>query len=282
MRLLRATACLGMVTGCSDEGADGGPATQHGVRVVSLSPGVTATVVAIGAGDLLVGRTPWCVGVDSVPVVGTLLDFHAERLASVSPTVILVQPPAQGLSDTLGEFAARRRWTLSTHQLESIDDVRRLIHDLPRILATDASDPRAGAMETASKQLAQRLDDCLTPLPGTDRLGRTLALLAGGESPDALAFGDDTYLAQAIGSMGVKGALGRPGYPALSLEAILAIHPDTVLVVGSRSAALRDRLAVLMPGARLISAAHRGLLQPGGGLVDGLTQLRRELAEALR
>ncbi|MFM7806806.1 MAG: hypothetical protein ACKPEA_02615, partial [Planctomycetota bacterium] len=35
-------------------------------RIVSLSPAISATLVSLGWRDRLVGRTPWCAGVDDV------------------------------------------------------------------------------------------------------------------------------------------------------------------------------------------------------------------------
>ncbi|MCA9290710.1 MAG: hypothetical protein KDA25_06255, partial [Phycisphaerales bacterium] len=65
------------------------------VRVVSLSPAISSTLRDLGLDPLVVGRTPWCDALDpDVPVVGTLLDVDAERLARLRPTHILVQPPA--------------------------------------------------------------------------------------------------------------------------------------------------------------------------------------------
>ena len=272
-----AIACDGGSAGPAavPEPTHGGP----GVRIVSLSPGITATVCALGARGALVGRTPWCVGVDEVPVVGTLLDFHAERMIEARPTAILVQPPAQGVSEPLMRLADEKAWTVYRHELESIDDVRALLASLPSELAPDARDPRSASLRSESARLRGELDGALAPLSGASALGRTLVLVASGESPEAMAFGSGTYLAQALRAMGVTLALERGGYPALSLEAIASVAPDTIILIGKGGAMLATRLAPLVPQARCVRLDGAGLLQPGAAMIGELNQLRALLAE---
>lgn len=63
-------------------------------RVASTSPAISDSLIELGLGAHIVGRSPYCTGVDaSVPVVGDLRDFDAERLALVHPDVLFVQPP---------------------------------------------------------------------------------------------------------------------------------------------------------------------------------------------
>jgi iron complex transport system substrate-binding protein len=61
-------------------------------RILSLAPSITEMVCALGLGDRLVGRTPYCrhpPQVAAVPVVGGL-DASFEKIRSIAPDLILV------------------------------------------------------------------------------------------------------------------------------------------------------------------------------------------------
>ena len=61
-------------------------------RVVSLSPAVTEIMFALGAGDLLVGRTDFCVYPDAagdIPSIGGISNLNVERILSMQPDLII-------------------------------------------------------------------------------------------------------------------------------------------------------------------------------------------------
>ena len=61
-------------------------------RVVSISPAVTEIMFALGAGDLLVGRTDFCVYPDAagdIPSIGGISNLNVERILSMQPDLII-------------------------------------------------------------------------------------------------------------------------------------------------------------------------------------------------
>lgn len=61
-------------------------------KVVSLSPAVTEIMFALGAGDLLVGRTDFCVYPDAagdIPSIGGISNLNVERILSMQPDLII-------------------------------------------------------------------------------------------------------------------------------------------------------------------------------------------------
>ncbi len=61
-------------------------------RVVSLSPAVTEIMFALGAGDLLVGRTDFCVYPDAaldLPSIGGISNLNIESILSLNPDLVI-------------------------------------------------------------------------------------------------------------------------------------------------------------------------------------------------
>src|SRR2546428_5916252 len=58
-------------------------------RVVSLVPSETQSVLALGAGDRLLGRTRYCDAPGSVPLVGGTKDVDVDAVARLRPELIL-------------------------------------------------------------------------------------------------------------------------------------------------------------------------------------------------
>ena len=62
------------------------------LRVVSLSPSVTEIMYALGAGDLLVGRTDFCVfppEAESIPSIGGISNLNIESILSRHPDLVI-------------------------------------------------------------------------------------------------------------------------------------------------------------------------------------------------
>ncbi|MCP4241038.1 MAG: ABC transporter substrate-binding protein, partial [bacterium] len=68
-------------------------------RVVSLNPSLTATVLALGAGGLLVGVDDWSArqqpAVRGRPTVGGLFTPSLEAVVALEPDVVVLVPSAQ-------------------------------------------------------------------------------------------------------------------------------------------------------------------------------------------
>src|SRR6185503_20277445 len=107
-------------------------ATTSELRIVSLSPAITRTLIDFSVHRSIVGRTPHCESIDpAVPIVGDLFNLDYERLIAVKPTHVLVQPPAAGLDPKLEQLAAERGWKLGSWKLNDRDDIETLVRDLP-------------------------------------------------------------------------------------------------------------------------------------------------------
>lgn len=245
-------------------------------RIVSLSPGVTATLVELGAADLLVGCTPWCVAPSDVPAVGTLLDIDAEALVRANPSLVFVQPPAQGIPSVLVELAQRKRWTVVPIPLSTLADCRRAITDVAAVCGSVCPVERREQLQVEAARLGAELDAATAPINGAAGT-RVLAVLCGEESADLLAFGTDSYLMESLRAQGFAAALDRAGYQSLGQEDLLRVHPDIMLLFGRGGTDARfDALAD--GGMKVLRLNEPALLHPGGGITESLVRVRSLLA----
>ena len=254
------------------------PAGAREARIASLSPALTECAVELGLAARIVGGTPWCIVEGSdVPVVGTLLDVDAETLVRCAPSLLLVQPPAQGIDPALEDLAARHRWTMLSWRINGLDDARDAMDGIAAAVA-EADPPLAEGMRERQAAWVALLDAALVPLPpgsGTEHVGPVLVMLGGLEG---IAFGRGTYIDDALGHMGVRNVLERTGYPALSVEDVARLSPRTIIVIGAREGKALSRPETL--SATVIQLPSDGLAVPGGRLPHGLMALREALSRA--
>ncbi len=127
-------------------------AAQAAPRVVSLNPSLTAIVLALGAGDTLVGVDDWSArqqpGMHERPTVGGLFDPNLEAIVALAPDVVVLVPGAQQRS------VADRLRGLGVEVLElpniSLEELLGSIEALGRVVERpEAAAARAGAIREA-------------------------------------------------------------------------------------------------------------------------------------
>lgn len=250
------------------------------VRIVSLSPGLTSTITALGAGDRLVGRTPWCENAAAVPVVGTLLDLDAEALVAARPTLVIVQPPAQGEPAVLSTLVAQHGWRVERFRIDSLADVLSSIDRLPAMICDPLLLGDCDLMTARASEVRQSMLNALEPIADASRAGRTLVALVGSEGADVMGFGEGSYIGDALVRMGMINALTRSGYPALGGEDVVKLAPDSVVIIASRPSGSSEQLRMILSNSTIVRIEAPELLQPGGGMVTGLIKLRAAFIDA--
>ncbi len=258
--------------------ATGNRATN--IRIVSLSPGVTSSITALGASDRLVGRTPWCQSASAVPIVGTLLDLDAEALVAVHPTLVILQPPAQGEPAALGRLVAQHGWRVERFRIDSLADVLAVIDRLPAVICDPLTPGDCDRITARAVEIRQSMLNALDPIVGASRAGRTLVALVGSEGADVMGFGEGSYIGDALARMGIANALTRSGYPALGAEDLVKLAPDTVIIIASRPSGASEQVRSILGKSTIVRIEAPVLLQPGAGMISGLIQLRAALIDA--
>lgn len=281
--LLNAAILAGCGGGSSDEATGSAPEPlESGARIVSLSPALTQVLIDLGQADSIVGRTRYAPpGLESVPIVGDLLDPDLERINAVSPNLLLVQPAAGGVDPDLIRYAQERGWLIASWHIDRLVDVERVVAEVPDVLARVNGDVRHA--RSAGSVWLSRLHVELRPSQGVKEAGRVLLLYA--VDPPA-AFGRETYIDDVLVALGGRNAINRRGYPVLSLEDVLALSPDAILVLSpdlgsavEQCDSLRARLGANAEGMRIVPLEGRDLLIPGTRLLEGIETLKSAFPE---
>jgi iron complex transport system substrate-binding protein len=246
-------------------------------RVVSLVPTLTETVVALGAGDLLVGigeYDPAVPGRADVPRLGDAFSVSLEALTALEPDVVLVN----GV-----RIAAR---------LEPIQPgIRVEVLPTDRLEDVFATIERLGEITErplAARTLSDRLHSALTS-------ARTRAAERSGPSPSVLVVvqrrplytaGAGSYLHELLAAVGARNAAGdiAEAWPVISEESVVARAPDIVLDASSGTSdpdAPPEPLTGL-PNARVLvlGPESESLFRAGPRLPEALELLERLIFEA--
>jgi ABC-type hemin transport system substrate-binding protein len=245
--------------------------------LVSLSPGITETLGALGALDRLVGRSDWCglpEEASALPSMGSGLTPRLEAIAAVQPATVLVDGSVGTRLEDLRALAPVEVLPWLTRD-EVIGSVRRL-----GVLT---------GQQAGAAALVARLQRALVVSPPTGEVARVLLVL-GGEGLDG---GEvwfvrrDSLHGAALHGAGARNAVDRDvvGAPQLSLEGVLALDPDAIVVLVQGEINEAGRAAMVADWGRLsplraVQAQKVAVLAGPHTLSPGPTVL--EVTERLR
>jgi iron complex transport system substrate-binding protein len=250
-------------------------------RIVSLSPGVTETVEALGADARLVGVSDYCEPKNNQGLrrAGTALTPNYEIIAELAPDVILTSEVKGAQLGPLQKLAKTEQlpW-LSLH--EWMDSILRL----GRILG----------QEGAAEELRQKISATLEVSPPPDAPRVLLALDYGDTGSDETWFIRENSIHGAVlRAAGAKNAVTGEvlGHPQLSPERLLEIDPDAIVVLTSRpsrtSAQVRAYFSKWTPlravkNGRISAISVPGALTVGPSVLGLVPLIRKEIASLPR
>lgn len=193
-----------------------------GARIVSLSPALTETLFAIGAGARVVGVSDYC---DYPPEalerakVGTSITPRYEAIVSLAPSLIITEAVVNARPQELERLAP----TVDIPWLSLADVV--------------AGTRKLGTLtgrEQSANALADRLWSRLSvePPPGAPRVLLVLGY-GGGKLDEVWFIRRNSIHGAALRAAGGRNAIDRDidGQPRLSLERVVAIDPDVIIVL---------------------------------------------------
>ncbi|MCA9755273.1 MAG: ABC transporter substrate-binding protein [Candidatus Eisenbacteria bacterium] len=210
-------------------GSSSGSASSIPARVVSLSPGITEVIEEIGRSEQLVGISDFCApvaGRTDLPRLGTALTPNYEAILSAAPDLILTQAAHDTPLDELRQLApvVSLQWHTSRDLVESIHEVGRLLNEEPR-----------------GSELARKVESVLFGPQPDDTSPTVLFVLehSPGQLSEAWYVKDDTIHGDALRAAGARNVIppGETGAPRLSLERVVVLDPDAILILSTQDSA---------------------------------------------
>jgi iron complex transport system substrate-binding protein len=192
----------------------------HAHRVVSLTPSLTETACALGAGDLLVGVDEYSTHPDfvrSLPKVGNFLQPNLEAILAVTPDIVL--------ADDVQTLRLPSEIKILSIPMQTVADVRQAILTVGGALQRDE----------LAQQIVARLDGDLDAAARSIATGsRPRVLFVVDRRSDLtqmVAAGPGTYLDELIQRAGGENVLAGAGsrYAKISVEEVITGRPDVIL-----------------------------------------------------
>jgi iron complex transport system substrate-binding protein len=196
------------------------PAPSRPARIVSLTPALTETLFAIGAGDRVVGVTAYCdypPEAKTRPKVGGYVNPSVEAVVALKPDLVVVSPGPGNRDAALAmQRAGLRVEVVAAETLEeslkAIDTVASLCGD-------------AAAGRRLSSSVRARLDAVARGVAGRRRVPTLFCI----QTEPIFVAGRDTLPAQLLEIAGGRNVVQEPRYPRVGLETVIAAKPELIL-----------------------------------------------------
>jgi iron complex transport system substrate-binding protein len=247
-------------------------------RVVSLAPGLTETVYALGLQDLLVGDTDYC---DFPPdaqlkaKVGGAINPSLEAIADLHPDLVLVTKSLNRI-ETVNSLA---NLGIPSYAIDP-QSVAAIISSTQR-LAEILGAPEAG--DALAKDLERRLAGIqrrVAPFP------RRTALFVIWTQP-LISIGKQTFIADALQHAGAESIIdSSENWPKVSLEEVARLQPEFLVFPDTHTETTPLNIESLagLPGWRILDAVrnHRyaktseAVDRPAPRIVSAIEDLARQ------
>lgn len=246
-------------------------------RVVSLAPAISELLFALGAGDRVVGRTPyddWPPEALDVPVVSEGISLNLEGIVAARPDLVISYP------STANTAAVERLRALGIPVLQArtdrIEDILRLAGVLGRAVGREAS------ADSLREAIERDLAAASAP-SGADAVA--LFLLVWDQPP--ITVGSESYLTgimERAGGRNIFADLAAPSAP-VSIEAVAQRNPEFILSTsdsGVPAFASRPEWQAVeaVRERRFVSIAGSHFEHPGPRTPAAIRELREKLAAA--
>ncbi|MCO4745658.1 MAG: ABC transporter substrate-binding protein [Proteobacteria bacterium] len=205
-----------------------------GTGLISLSPPLTETLIALGATDQLIGRSDYCLRpeVAHLPGLGTSLGPNLEAIVALNPGLILADASAGTRADLLEPLAP-----LELIDWLTLEEVAASVRKLGAITGTEP------AAEELADRLLARLD---VPIPDGPSALVVLSLPSGGP---VWFMKRNSMHGSALHAAGFVNAVNEDvsGPPNISLERLIKLDPDRIVFLLPESAQPEDVDSALAP-----------------------------------
>ncbi len=275
--------CALVVASCKTEtkiAAEDAGAAQRTIarRVVSISPSTTETLYAIGAKDVVVGRSRYCdypPEVLKLPQVGGYTDPSVEAILALSPDLVVGArgPMGRSLVDTLGARGIATYFP----ETESVDGIALMLTGLGE---------RTGK-EREAAEVVRAMRDKLAVLEASEKKKpRVRVMMVFGLRPVVVA-GPEGFPNEMLARVNAENVVKKGGaYPSISFETVIAMDPDVIVnaaIAESHGGQPITKDAAGWQNVRAVKEGHvaslgdEAVLRPGPRIADGVESLARAI-----
>ena len=246
-------------------------------RVVALAPSITEIVYALGRQDLLKGVSRFSdfpIAAQKLPKVGSYIQLDVERIVALAPDLCIGIKDGNPLAvveqlDSLG---------VPVFAVNSVDmeSTMRSIRAIGEVLNAG---PRAGEIVADMRRRIRYVADTAKKAARKPRV-----FVQIGVSP-IVSVGDGTFINELITlAGGVNVAAGPNPYPRFSVEQVIAMAPDVLVICSmARATVFEEVKAGWMQWPAIPAVADQAVFiapnnifdRPTPRLVDGLEQMAR-------
>ncbi|NIA21541.1 MAG: ABC transporter substrate-binding protein [Anaerolineaceae bacterium] len=216
-------AAMTSAAGCRSETVprDTPPAER---TVVSLAPGITEMIFAMGQGHRLLGRGRYCTyppEAQKLPVLGDAVNLNIEALLVARPDLIVLNTSKAETYERLTAAGIR----CIAPPTETVDQVYQAIALLGRQLGAEAAAGRLAGRLRAELEQVRRTAAAAGKV-------RTLVTFPNvlGEGNQVRVVGRETFVTQLLTLAGGRNVVPSNGYPRVHFETILRWAPQVVII----------------------------------------------------
>jgi len=191
-------------------------------RIVSLKPVITDTLIAIGAGDRIVGATKYCeVGTlkNKPQIVGDYTRPMIEKIVALSPDLVLNSEE----NSSRRSFEKMKSLGIKTKffQFRTPDEI---VSSISAIGSTVGMEKSADALALQMKREFVELEKKWSGAP------KKKGFIIWGRRP-IIAAGEISYMGRLLSTIGIENAAKKSSvaYPRIGVEEILTANPDFIV-----------------------------------------------------
>ena len=200
-------------------------------RIISTSPAVTEIIYALGAGDLLVGRTDFCTyppQASAIESIGDMVNLNIEKILSLNPQLVISGSIVSAkATDHLTAMGIPIVFVLEKN---SFDGLYQNISAIGRLIGREAQ----------ADSLNNRLKTTLSTIIDTTASAPTIYYVVGYGAAGNFTAGGNSFINDILRYAGARNiAEGIAGW-SYSVESLLAADPDYIVIRKEDSAAFAN------------------------------------------
>ena len=225
-------------------------------KIVSLTPAVTETLFAIGAGDRLVGKVEDLANFPpeaaDVPVVGTFAGVDVEQIVALNSDLIF----AGGSGGTPTETIEQLRSLGLPVVVLYAEDVDGVLRDIELVGSATGNAREAGDLTASMRAAFDQVE------AATRELERPRVFYETGDQPAIYGVADESFIASMIELAGADPVTtGSPTNWEMPLERLVEADPEVILL-GDAAYGVTPEAVAARPGWADLAAVKAGAIHP--------------------